>query len=127
MEEKIFELLTKMYSDLSGKIGNIEGKLGTVESRMGNIEGKLGTVESRMDNFEGKLGTVESRMGTIEGKIDSMQGEITELKKAVLRIETDHGNKLDALFDGYRQHSDRLDRIEAQVSKQEEFIIKRVK
>ena len=99
MEEKIFELLTRMYSDLSGKIGNIEGK----------------------------LGTVESRMGTIEGKIDSMQGEITELKKAVLRIETNHGNKLDALFDGYRQHSDRLDRIEAQVSKQEEFIIKRVK
>ena len=56
-----------------------------------------------------------------------MQGEINELKKAVLRIETDHGNKLDALFDGYKQHSDRLDRIEAQVSKQEEFIIKRVK
>ncbi len=99
MEEKIFELLTKMYSDLSGKIGNIE---------------------SRMDTIEGKI-------GTIEGKIDNMQSEIIELKKAVLRIETDHGNKLDALFDGYKQHSDRLDRIEAQVSKQEEFIIKRVK
>ncbi|WP_376785720.1 hypothetical protein [Ruminiclostridium cellobioparum] len=84
------------------------------------MEGKIGTIEGKIDTIEGKI-------DTIEGKIDNMQGEINELKKAVLRIETDHGNKLDALFDGYKQHSDRLDRIEAQVSKQEEFIIKRVK
>ena len=70
--------------------------------------------------MEGKIGNMEGRLGNIET-------EVADLKKVVLRIETDHGNKLDALFDGYKQNSDRLDRIEAQVSRQEEFIIKRVK
>ena len=99
MEEKIYELLNRMYSDLSEKIGDLNGKIGSMEGKIGNMEGRLGNIET----------------------------EVADLKKVVLRIETDHGNKLDALFDGYKQNSDRLDRIEAQVSRQEEFIIKRVK
>ncbi len=99
MEDKIYELLNRMYSDLSEKIGDLNGKV---------------------ENIEGKLGSMEGRLGNIEA-------EVADLKKVVLRLETDHGNKLDALFDGYKQNSDRLDRIEAQVSRQEEFIIKRVK
>lgn len=106
MADKIYDLLTKMYTEVLGKIDGIEGK----------IEG-----------IEGKIEGIEGKIKGIEGKIEGIQGEISELKRVVLRIETDHGNKLDALFDGYKQHSDRLDRIEAQVSKQEEFIIKRVK
>lgn len=85
MEEKIFELLTKMHSELNGKMDNLQGQ------------------------------------------INGMQQDISDLKKAVLRIENDHGNKLNALFDGYKQNSEGLFRIEAQVSKQEEFIFKRIK
>jgi len=43
------------------------------------------------------------------------------------RIEVEHGQKLDALFDGYKLNSEKLDRIEAEVSKHEEIIIKRIK
>ncbi len=35
--------------------------------------------------------------------------------------------KLDTLFDGYKQNSDKLDRIEKEVSKQEEIILRRIK
>lgn len=37
------------------------------------------------------------------------------LKKDVLRIENDHGKKLEALFDGYKQHERKLDTIEQKV------------
>jgi len=85
MEDKTFELLTKMYTELTGKMDNMQLK------------------------------------------IDNIEGELDNVKKVVIKMENDHGNKLDALFDGYKQNTERLDRIEAQVSKQEEFIIQRVK
>ena len=85
MEDKTFELFTKMYTELTGK------------------------------------------MDIMQLKIDNIEGELDNVKKVVIKMENDHGNKLDALFDGYKQNTERLDRIEAQVSKQEEFIIQRVK
>ncbi|HEX9060254.1 MAG TPA: hypothetical protein VF941_08745 [Clostridia bacterium] len=43
-----------------------------------------------------------------------------------LRIENNHGAKLDALFNGYKQHNDMLERIESEVTKQEEIVMMRV-
>ena len=103
MEDKTFELLTKMYSEFSGKIDNMHNEF-----------------NSKFDNMQGKI-------DSIEGKIENIEGDLNSLKNVVTRMENDHGNKLDALFDGYKQINDRLDRIETEVSKHEEVILKRVR
>ena len=56
-----------------------------------------------------------------------LKTEIEEVKKTVIKIEDEHGKKLNALFDGYKQNSEKLQRIEDEVSKHEEVIIRRVK
>jgi archaellum component FlaC len=63
----------------------------------------------------------------IKEKINIIDEEINSINKTVTHIENDHGKKLQALFDGYKQNSDKLDRIETVVSRHDEFIIKRVK
>ncbi|MHB1393088.1 MAG: hypothetical protein ACYCYE_08435 [Clostridia bacterium] len=50
-----------------------------------------------------------------------------EVKKSITRIEQDHGEKLQVLFDGYKQHSDQLDRIEEKVSRHDDIIVRKVK
>ncbi len=61
--------------------------------------------------------------GDLNGKIDNMdremqegfkgvKNEVNEIKNKVILIEQEHGKKLDALFDGYKQNADKLDRIE---------------
>ena len=70
MDDKIFELIEKMYADLSGKIDGIGNELQEVKT------------------------------------------EVKEVKKQVTTIEIEHGNKLEALFDGYKQNAEILDRIE---------------
>ncbi len=57
----------------------------------------------------------------------TVREDINALKKDVIRIENDHGKKIDALLDGYKQHTDMLERIEKEVTKQEEIIMRRVK
>lgn len=75
MEDKIFELMEKMYSDIN----------------------------KRFDILESKL----------DKKAD---------KTDIVRMENDHGKKLDALFDGYKQtheklqeHDKRFDNIESKL------------
>ena len=60
-------------------------------------------------------------------KIDNLGNEVKETKNKVIIIEQEHGKKLDALFDGYKQNSDKLDRIEEEVSRHEEIILRRIK
>ena len=59
MEDKTFELLTKMYSEFSDRLSGVENRLGGVENRLNSVEGHI------------------------------------------TRLEIEHGQKLDALFDSY--------------------------
>lgn len=73
----------------------------------------------------------EDRMYDLLEKIyidlQETKSELKEVKKTVINIEHDHGQKLQALFDGYVQNSDKLDRIEKEVTKHEEIILRRVR
>lgn len=55
--------------------------------------------------------------------MEKLYGEFSEFRKETReRFEA-----MDRRFDGYKQHSGRLDRIEAEVAKHEELIIGKVK
>lgn len=67
---------------------------------------------------------VNTRINKLEIEL---KGDVRRIEQNLARIEHDHGEKFSALFDGYVQNSQKLDRIEREVQKHEEFIIKRVK
>lgn len=50
-----------------------------------------------------------------------------EIKKTNISIENDIRPKIEALFDSYKQNSAQLARIENEVSRQEEVILRRIK
>jgi archaellum component FlaC len=74
-----------------------------------------------------KVANIDSDLLEIKTEIKDVKTEIKEVKKTVIKIEHEHGQKLEALFDGYKQYSDQLERIESEVAKHDEFILKRVK
>ena len=76
--EQLFEIITKMYSDLDGTISNMNK-----EMQEGFKE-----VNSRVDGLE------------------------NEVKKTNIKIDHEIMPKINALFDGYKQNSEKLDRIE---------------
>lgn len=52
MEDKTFELLTKMYSEFSKRFDGVETRLGTLENKLGTLEGGQKTIESRLTKLE---------------------------------------------------------------------------
>lgn len=90
--EKLFELMEKMYSDLKG----------SQEKLISEIQ-------------------------EIKKDVKANNEKIYSVEKTVLRMEQNHGKKLEALFDGYKQNAEQLNNIEKEVSKHEEVILRRVK
>lgn len=80
MEDKVYELLTEMYSKMTEQFKEINSKL--------------------------------------DQKAD---------KRDIVRLENELNPKAEALFDGYKQHTEILERIEKEVSRQDEIIMRRIK
>lgn len=59
--------------------------------------------------------------------VKDIKQDVHCLKNQVTKIEVEHGQKLDALFDGYKQNTEIIKRIEDEVSKHDDIIFKRVK
>lgn len=87
MEDKVFELLTEMYSEMTEQFSEITEQFKEIKSKL-------------------------------DEKAD---------KSDIVRIENELNPKAEALFDGYKQHTDILERIEKEVSRQDEIIMRCVK
>ena len=74
-----------------------------------------------------QVGGLTGEVKNLNSKFDNLDKKVDSLEKQVAKIEVEHGNKLDALLDGYKQNSEKIARIEEEVTKHEEIIIKRVK
>ncbi len=62
---------------------------------------------------------------TTKEELTGVKSEIDSLKSIVIRIENDHGQKLGALLNGYKQNAERLDRVEAKLAEHDEILMKK--
>lgn len=90
--EKLFEFMTQMYSDMKEGFKN-----------------------------------VGERLDKVDTKLEDVETDVKSLNKTTLSIEQDHGKKLEVLFDGYKQNAEQLNRIEEEVKKHDEVILRRIK
>lgn len=80
--EKLFDFMSQMYSEMKDGFKQVNERLAKVES---------------------------------------------EVKKTNITIENDIMPKIEVLFDGHIQNSDKLDRIEKEVNRQDEIILRKIK
>lgn len=94
---------------------------------MNNEEKILSLIEKMYTEFSGRFEKIDERFDKMDGRMDRIEERMDRMEGNLVRIEQDHGQKLSALFDGYKQNSDKLDRIEAEVTKHDKFILERIK
>ena len=145
-EDKIFELMTQMYTEFQGFKKEVNSKFedisGEIKGFKEEVNGKFEDISGEIKGFKKEVnGKVEDVGGEIKGfkkevndKFEDVSTELKELKneasaihRTVIKIENEHGEKLSALFDGWKQNTDQLARIENQVSRQEEVILRKIK
>jgi uncharacterized protein YukE len=77
--------------------------------------------------FSQKFENIEGEIGDLKGEMGELKGTVSSMDKTLIKIENEHGGKLSALFDGWKQNTDQLQRIEKEVSRQNEVILSRIK
>ncbi|HOJ84781.1 MAG: hypothetical protein WBK24_03575 [Dethiobacteria bacterium] len=81
------------------------------------IANQLGVLTVDVEEIKNILPTLATKQELAE-----IKSEVDSVKAIVVRIENDHGQKLGALLNGYKLHSERLERLEKDVARHEEIL-----
>ena len=137
--------LTDQVGELTGQVGKLTNRMDSLDTRMDSLDTRMDSLDTRMDGLTGQVGTLTNQVGSLTERVDGLQiemqegfreaynerqemkADITDIKQRVIKIEDEHSKKLSALFDGYKQNTEILERVESEVSKHEEIILRRVK
>ena len=91
------------------------------------IATQVGKLTTQVDTLTNQFDTLTNQVDTLTKDMTEIKPRLTSIENTVIRIENDHGQKLEALFDGYKLNSEKLDRIEEEVAKHEEIILRRIR
>ena len=94
---------------------------------MANEDKTLELIEKMYLEFSKRFEKLEQDNKDIKNDYKDLRESVNSIHKTVIRIENNHGEKLDALFDGYKQNAERLDRIEKEVSRHDEMLLRKIK
>ncbi|MGI6307459.1 MAG: hypothetical protein ACOX1X_02415 [Dethiobacteria bacterium] len=101
-------------------------KIGDMDSRINGMDSRMTSMDSRMTSMEANMAT-KDELASIKSELAEVKADVKFTKETVVKVENDHGQKLNALFDGYKLNSEKLDRIENEVTKHEEIILRRIR
>ena len=87
----------------------------------------LQTILNKIGSMDERIAGMDERITGIEAELKEVNNNINLTRETVIKIEYEHGKKLGALFDGHKFISEKLDRIEGEVTRHEEIIMRRLR
>ena len=128
-ERELLQLIANQVNRLTKDVEEIRSTMAT-KNEMEEIRSTMAT-KNEMEEIRSTMATksdLEEISSTMTKEMDEIKStmatkeELAEIKAIVIRCENDHGQKLGALLDGYKQHSEiliqhtvRLERIEEKI------------
>ena len=129
--DKTFELMEKMYSELlefkketnerfdgmDGRLDSMDGRFDGIDSRLDSMDSRFDGIDSRLDSMDRRLDGMDTRLDGMDSRFDSIEGRLDSVGGHLIRIENDHGAKLDVLLDGYKQNAENITEINHKLDK----------
>ncbi len=98
-------------------------RLETLSEGLGSLRQEVALLTEGQGSLRQEVVLLTKGQGSLHQEVAMLGKRQESLYQIVVMIEHEHGQKLDALFDGYRllketldDHTERLERIEAQVA-----------
>ena len=120
-DNELFDLMSRMYSDMQD---GFKSMYSDMQDGFKSVNKRIDTLDTKVSNLEVKVDNLDTKVSNLEVKVDNLDKVV---KKTNLVIENDIKPKITALFDGYSLTSNKIENIKNQVSKHDNFIIKRIK
>ncbi len=122
--EEFQALVLQQLQSLTEGQKSLEEGQARLENRMNNLEVGQAHLETRMDNLEKSQDILATEIIAINSKTNDIDTKVTKL---ALCIENEIEPKINVLFEGHKQHTEQLTRIEEQVNKHDQYFLQRIK
>lgn len=66
---------------------------------------RMAMMDNRISGLEDKILGLEDRIQSMDKRLATVENDLEDAKKTALRMENDHGKKLDVLFEGSKQNT----------------------
>ena len=98
-----------------------------IAAQVGIITADVSELKTDVSELKTDVSGLKTDVSGLKEGQSNLEDELKSLKKVVIDMEENHGKKITLLLDGYKQNANKLDRIEKEVSKHEEIILRRIK
>lgn len=104
------ELMSKSYPAILGKMWyNITREVRFLEDKMFELMEKLyGELSSFRNETHKRFDTMDKKFDTMDKRFDSLESDVKGVKKDILRIENDLKPKVETALDGYKAVYEKL-------------------
>jgi chromosome segregation ATPase len=92
--------------DMEFKIDQILKIVTIVQQDVAEVKERVIKLEEKVTVLEEKISKLEERVTKLEERITKLEKRITSLEHSVFLIETEHGDKIKALFDARKANED---------------------
>ncbi len=116
---------------VAAHVGKLTQDVGKLTQNMGKLTQDVENLTQDVGKLTQDVGKLTQDVGKLNQDVGEIKEELRDVSKRVTKVETIYENdisiKLEALLDGYKQNAEKINRIEHEVTKQEEIIMRRVK
>ena len=130
-EREMLEILVQKVTSMDERLAGVETGQKNLETGQKNLEAGQKNLEAGLKSTNETLDIVAAQVSKLTKDVSELKADVSELKEGQKHIEVvlehDIKPKIEALFDGHKQHNDQLERIEKEVSRHDEFILRRIK
>ena len=106
MEDKTFELVTQLYSEMTKQFELMNQRFEAIDQRFDAIDQRFEAIDHRFEAIDHRFETIDQRFEIIEHKLDR-KADASD----IVRLENTLVPKVDALLDGYKQLSEKQNEI----------------
>ncbi|WP_027717748.1 hypothetical protein [Desulfovirgula thermocuniculi] len=96
---------------LDARVAGLDMRVANLEERFNNLDTRLTGLEERFNNLEERFNNFDIRLAGLEERFNDLAAGQEQLWQALARIESEHGEKLAALCDGFKLRGDQLEEL----------------
>lgn len=104
-DDKVFDLLTKMYSEINTRFDKVENKIDLVNQEVNGIKQELTVVKQDLSGVKKELSVVKQDLSNVKN----------DVSKIGAKLDGEIIPKQQALFDGYVSNTEKLSEIQDSV------------
>ncbi len=112
MEDKSFELMTKMYNEMQSQFKDVRNDIKGIRTEVKDMQTGMKDMQTEMTDMRTEMTDMRTEMTDMRAE---MEEGFDKVYQEMLRMEQKYDSQIDALFDGYKQNTEAITELRKDV------------